>query len=93
MRAAVAGCGDVAEVGDVGVEAVAVVGGQRQRPHPLARRVGRAPATWSSQAVVVAHQPGDPVAEGDLDRAGERGQVDDGVGLGLAGQRQARRPG
>ena len=54
----------------------------------LAGAVGRGP-DLVAPAVVVAHQAGDPVAERDHARAGQRGQVDDGVGLRLAGQRQA----
>ena len=79
----------VREVGDAGVET---------------RRAGRAAAASARQAspaaaaalddpvaegVVVAHDAGDAAAEGDHLRAGEGGDVDDGVGLGLAGQADA----
>ena len=43
--------------------------------------------------VVVGQHGREPVAESDPDRAGEGGEVDDGVGLGLAGAGRGRRPG
>ena len=81
---------DVAQVGDLGVEQLAVVVGQRQRPRALADAVGGR-AHLLVPGVVGAHQARDLVAERDGDRAGERRDVDDRVGLLLA--REAERVG
>jgi hypothetical protein len=55
---------------------------------PARRAVGGA-AHPLAQAVVVRHQPGDPLAEGDHAGTGERGEVDDRDGRLLDGEAQA----
>ena len=65
----------------------AVVGGQRERPHPLADAVGRG-LDLLAPGVVVAHQAGDLLAERDDARTGERGEVDHRGGLVLGRERE-----
>ena len=57
-------------------------------PDPLPRR-GRRRLDLLDEPVVVAHQAGDLGAERHHAGAGEGGEVDDRVGLGLGGERQA----
>ena len=73
-RAAVAAA-DVLEVGDLRLELLAVLGGQRERPHRFAGAVGGG-ADLVGPVVVVAHESGDLVAQRDHARAGEGREVD-----------------
>src|SRR5204863_2666025 len=83
--AAVTVAARVLDVGDLGVDLLAVVVGQRQGPHLLPRPLGGV-AHLLDPRVAVPHQAGDLVPEGDHARAGQGGQVDDGVDAGLHGQ-------
>ena len=88
-RAAVAAAADVLEVGDVGVEAACGRSSGSGSGHTaLAGRVGRRPhlVDPARRGCPSARRCGRPRAT--MHGAGERGEVDDGVGPVLAGQRQ-----
>ena len=74
---------DVGEVRDLRVEAGAQLFGQRHRPEKLAGAVGG--GLERAGDGVGAHHTGGAAAEGDQLRAGEGGDVDDGVRELLAG--------
>ena len=78
----------VGEVGRRGLELGAQRLGQRHRPGVLAGGVGGG-QDRGAEAVVVAHDGGDLPAERDDLGAGEGGDVDDPVGVLLAGEADA----
>ena len=73
------GRADVLHVGHLGVDVRPVVVGQRQRPVGSPARVA-GPATRSISPSSLPIRPA-TLAERHHDGAGQRGQVDDGVGL------------
>src|SRR5438067_337996 len=75
-RATVATAADVLEVGNFGVEHLAVVVGKRQGPHGFAGPIGRR-SYLRDPLVVVPHQTRDLLAEGHDACSGERREVDD----------------
>ncbi len=81
------GTADVAQVGHLGLEVVGVLVGQRQVPHLLAG-LGGGSADLGDEPVVVAHQPGDLVAQRHDLRAGQGGEVDHRVGRRLGAVRE-----
>jgi hypothetical protein len=81
---------DVAQVGDAAVEALAQVVGQRERPHRFAHGVSGVEQS-PAEDLVVGHHARGAVAEGDHAGPGERGDVDDRIGLRLG--REAERVG
>src|SRR5205814_9981059 len=78
QSARVAVTAGVLDVGDLGIDLLAVVVGQGKRPGLLPGPVGRG-LHLLDPAVVVTHEAGDLVPQGDHARAGQGGQVDDGV--------------
>ena len=86
-RAAVATAADVLHVGDFGVEQLAVLLWQGQRPHRFTRPLRRGLDAIADR-VIIGHQPGDLLAERHHARAGEGREVDDRIGLALGRERQ-----
>ncbi len=84
--ARLAGRAHVLDVGDVGVDVLAIHGRQRQLPYGFAGDGGRV-LHLLHQRRVVAKNSSDAVAERDDLCAGQRGDVDDSVGLLLRCQR------
>ena len=64
-------------------ERVLVVGLERHPPQRLARRGSAARRSAARQRVVVGEEAAGPLAEGDLHRAGQGGDVDEDVGVEL----------
>ena len=78
---------DVLDVGDRGVDQLAVLGGQGQVPDLLTGTFGSGLQCFD-QFVVGSHESGDLVAERHHAGSGERGEVDDGAVAVVGGDRE-----